>query len=213
MTDPAEETRKSYDEVAAEYVERIASELAQKPLDRHLLNRFAEETRGRGVIADLGCGPGHVARYLHEMGVEVYGVDLSPAMVQCARELNRGLDFRVGDLRALDFSDGALAGIVAFYSLIHVEPVDLPRTLREFYRVLCPDGILFVGFHVGSEVLHLDELWGHKVCLDFRFFQPADIVARLSEVGFRVLESVEREPYEGAEHPSRRCYLFARKTK
>jgi SAM-dependent methyltransferase len=114
-------------------------------------------------------------------------------------------------MRALDLPDEALAGIVAFYSLIHIAPEEHPRTLRELRRVLRPGGMLLLGFHVGTEVLHVEELWERKVRLDFRFFQPAEISARLTEEGFRVLESVEREPYEGAEHASPRCYLLARK--
>jgi SAM-dependent methyltransferase len=211
MTDSDDATRESYDEIADEYVRRIADELAQKPLDRHLLNRFAESLRGKGLVADLGCGPGHVARYLHDQGVEMLGIDLSPALIRCAQERNPGVEFRVGDMRALELSDGALSGIVAFYSLIHVEPEEHPRTLREFRRVLRPGGMLLLGFHVGTEVLHVEELWDRKVRLDFRFFQPAEISARLADAGFRVLEWIEREPYEGAEHASRRCYLLARK--
>ena len=210
-SDATKATRHSYDEIAAAYVERIFTELAGKPLDRHLLNRFVEEVKGRGPIADLGCGPGHVARYLHDRGADVFGVDLSPEMIRQARQLSPGLDFRVGDLRSLDIPEGSLAGIVAFYSLIHVDAAEIVSTLREFRRVLAPEGLLLVAFHIGEETVHLDELWGHPVSLDFRFLVPARIQADLREAGFRVLESVEREPYEGAEHPSRRCYLLARK--
>jgi SAM-dependent methyltransferase len=204
-------TRESYDEVADEYVRRIADELAQKPLDRHLLNRFAESLRGQGLVADVGCGPGHVARYLHDQGVEMVGIDLSPVMIRHARDRNPDLDFQVGDMRALELSDSALAGIVAFYSLIHIAPAEHPSTLRELRRVLRPGGLLLLGFHVGTEVLHVEELWERKVQLDFRFFVPGEIAGRLEEAGFRVLEWIEREPYEGAEHASRRCYLLARK--
>ena len=211
MTDADDTTRESYDEVAAEYVERIAGELAGKPLDRHLLNRFAEAMQGQGLVADLGCGPGHVARYLHDLGVRMLGVDISPAMIRFARERNPGMEFRVGDMRALVLPDGALSGIVAFYSLIHVAPEEHPRTIVEFRRVLRPGGLLLLGFHVGTEILRVDELWGRKVRLDFRFFQPADVAARLAEAGFRVLEWIEREPYVGVEHASRRCYLLAQK--
>src|SRR4051812_17665729 len=121
MNDSKDSLRASYDSVAAAYVEHIYDELAQKPLDRHLLNRFAEEVRDRGVVGDLGCGPGHVSRYLHEHGMRTVGVDLSPEMVGWASRLNPGLEFRVGDMRSLDFADGALAGIVAFYSIIHFD--------------------------------------------------------------------------------------------
>jgi len=210
MSEDASRTRESYDELAATYTERLFTELAGKPLDRHLLNRLAEDVRGHGLVADLGCGPGHVARYLHDQGVRMLGIDLSPQMIDSARERSPDIEFRVGDMRTLDLSDGALAGIVAFYSLIHIGEPEMGATLRELRRVLAPGGLLLVAFHIGEETVHRDELWGHTVSLDFRFLMPSPMVARLIEAGFLVLERVEREPYPEVEHPSRRCYLLAR---
>ena len=210
MSEDASRTRESYDELAATYTERIFTELAGKPLDRHLLNRLAEDVRGHGLVADLGCGPGHVARYLHDQGVRMLGIDLSPRMIDSARQRSPDIEFRVGDMRALDLPDGALAGIVAFYSLIHIGEPEMGATLRELRRVLAPGGLLLVAFHIGEETVHRDELWGHPVSLDFRFLMPSPMVARLIEAGFAVLERVEREPYPEVEHPSRRCYLLAR---
>jgi len=210
MSEDASRTRESYDELAATYTERIFSELAGKPLDRHLLNRFAEDVRGHGLVADLGCGPGHVARYLHDQGVRMLGIDLSPRMIDSARQRSPDIEFRVGDMRTLDLPDGALAGIVAFYSLIHIGEPEMGATLRELRRVLAPGGLLLVAFHIGEETVHRDELWGHPVSLDFRLLMPSPMVARLIEAGFVVLERVEREPYPEVEHPSRRCYLLAR---
>jgi SAM-dependent methyltransferase len=202
--------RASYDAVAAAYVEHLYNELARKPLDRHLLNRFAEEVRERGTVGDLGCGPGHVARHLQGQGVRMLGIDLSPEMVRWAEKLNPGLDVRVGDLRALDLPDASLAGIVAFYSLIHFEPAELEAVCRELRRVSIDGALLLVAFHIGEETLHVDDLWGQSVSLDFRFLQPAAVTAALQSAGFRILENTEREPYEGVEYPSRRCYLLAR---
>lgn len=210
MSEDVSRTRESYDELAATYTERIFTELAGKPLDRHLLNRLAEDVRGHGLVADLGCGPGHVARYLHDQGVRMLGIDLSPRMIDSARQRSPDIEFRVGDMRALDLPDGALAGIVAFYSLIHIGEPEMGATLRELRRVLAPGGLLLVAFHIGEETVHRDELWGHPVSLDFRFLMPSPMVARLIEAGFVVLERVEREPYPEVEHPSRRCYLLAR---
>ena len=210
MNDAQESVRASYDSVAAAYAEHLHAELVQKPLDRHLLNRFAEELRDRGTAAEIGCGPGHVARYLHDQGVPMLGLDLSPEMVRWATDLNPGVEFRVGDMRALDLPDGSLAGIVAFYSIIHLDPSELGIVFREFRRVLAGTGVLLLSFHVGDQTLHLDELFGQAVSLDFRFLQPGAVIAALHGAGFLVTESVEREPYEGAEFRSRRCYLFAR---
>jgi SAM-dependent methyltransferase len=202
--------RDSYDSAAEAYAQHLASELTRKPLDRHLLNRFAEEMRGRGLVADVGCGPGHVARYLHHQGVTIFGIDLSPAMVRCAARLNPGLDFRVGEMRNLDLQASGLVGIVAFYSIVHFEPDELRGIMREMRRVLAPGGLALVSFHAGDEVVHVDELFGAAVDLDFRFHHPAAVVEALRAASFAVIEQVEREPYEGAEYPSRRCYLLAK---
>jgi len=211
VSDRLSVTRESYDRLAEAYVEHVAGELAGKPLDRHLLNRFAEEVRGRGRTADLGCGPGHVAKYLSEAGAEVFGIDFSPAMVREARSLHPGIEFRVGDMRALDLADGELAGILAFYSLIHFDDRELVTVVAEMHRVLRPGGVLLAAFHVGEETLHVEELWGTPVGLDFRFFPSGRVALRLEKAGFDVTERIEREPYPDVEYPSRRCYLFARR--
>src|SRR3954454_23213708 len=107
MTRPAfDDVEGSYDRVAEEYALRISGELAHKPLDRQLLDRFAAEVEGLGPVCDLGCGPGHVARYLHDHGVQVTGLDLSEAMVEQARRLNPDIAFRQGNMLALDVEDG-----------------------------------------------------------------------------------------------------------
>lgn len=206
---PADSTRESYDAIAAAYAEHLASELAGKPFDRHLLNRFAEGVKGRGLTVDLGCGPGHVCRYLREQGVYVLGIDLSPEMAREAARRNPEIEFRVGDMRALDLPDGSLAGVVAFYSLIHLQDPEIAPALSEIRRVLAPGGLALFAFHIGEETVHRDELWGHPISLDFRFFQPARISAHLREAGLRLLEATEREPYPEVEYPSRRCYLLA----
>src|SRR5262249_45191561 len=204
------DVRESYDSAAEAYARHLASELAQKPLDRHLLNRFAEESRGRGLVADLGCGPGHVARYLHQQGVTVVGIDVSPEMIRCASSLNPGLDFRVGDMRELELPAASLAGLVAFYSIVHFESAELGGVMRQLRRVLAPGGLALVSFHVGDQVVHVDDLFGAPVDLDFRFHAPSTVSEAMRAAELDVIERVEREPYEGAEYRSRRCYLLGR---
>jgi SAM-dependent methyltransferase len=213
----------SYDAAAEAYAEHLCDELDRKPLDRHLLNRFAEELRNRSmpgseiarsVVADLGCGPGHVAAYLAERGVRVIGIDLSPRMIAIASERWPALDFRTGDMRRLDLPDGGLAGAIAFYSIVHFEPGELGPVFRELRRVLALGGLALVAFHVsneaGDQAVHVEDLFGARVSLDFRFHDPDRVGAALAAAGLRVLERVEREPYPDAEYPSRRCYLLAR---
>jgi len=207
------ELQTSYDLVADEYVRRIFEELQHKPLDRQLLDRFAASVRGLGPTCDMGCGPGHIARYLKDRGVEVCGIDLSPAMVERAHRLTPGVEFRQGDMMRLEVSDGAWAGIAAFYSIIHIPRSDVAPALRELWRVLRPGGILLLAFHIGDDTIHLDEWWEQKVCVDFFFFRSEEVASYLREAGFAIEEIIEREPYPDVEHQSRRAYIFARRPK
>lgn len=206
MTD---DVRASYDRVAGEYARRIAGELANKPLDRSLLDRFAGRVRGAGPVVDVGCGPGHVAHYLAARGVEVSGVDLSPGMVEQARELHPDVPFRVGDVTALDEADGAWAGAVAYYSLIHLPRPTVTAALRELARVLRDGAPLLAAFHVGDEIRHMDEWWGEPVRLDFVFFGVDEMAGYLRDAGFVIEETTEREPYPDVEAPTRRAYITA----
>ncbi len=201
----------SYNQVADEYVARIYDELQHKPRDRQLLDRFADSVREIGPVCDMGCGPGQVARYLYQHGVQVCGLDLSLEMVVRARRLNPGIDFQQGDMLALDVEDETWAAITAFYSIIHIPRRDVARALRELRRVLQPGGLLLLTFHIGDEVKHLEEWWGYKVSVDFLFFRSDEMDGYLKSAGFEVEEIIERDPYPNVEHQSRRAYIFARK--
>lgn len=201
----------SYDRVAGEYTARISGELAHKPLDRHLLSWFAERVQDLGPVWDIGCGPGHVARYLHGRGVAVRGVDLSGEMIDQARKLHPEIAFAQGNLRSLEAESSCLGGIVAFYSLIHIPREAMVAALRELKRVLRPGGALLLAFHIGQETLHRDEMWDQPVTLDFIFFQTAEMLDYLTAAGFTIEAVLERAPYIEAEHPSQRAYICAAK--
>jgi ubiquinone/menaquinone biosynthesis C-methylase UbiE len=199
----------SYDRVAGEYVAHIYDELDGKPLDRELLTSFVSRVRGK--ICDLGCGPGHVTRFLTQKGADVFGVDISRGMLDSARRITPELEFIQSDMTSLGLADDSLSGIVAFYSIIHIERERVVECLEELRRVLKPDGMMPISFHIGNEILHRDDLWDTPVSLDFVFFQTAEMVQYLERAGFVVNTVTEREPYVDVEHPSRRAYILARK--
>jgi ubiquinone/menaquinone biosynthesis C-methylase UbiE len=205
------QTRHGYDSVAEEYAAHLYHELEHKPFDRALLARFAEHVGTSGPICDVGCGPGHIARYLRAQGANVLGIDLAPGMIEIARKLSPDIEFHVGNMMALPIADESWEGVVAFYSIVHIEPERIDAVLREFWRVLSPHGALLLSFHVGDEVRHLEEFFDQPVSLDFVFFRRTWIELRLLAAGFEIVESTEREPYRGFEVETRRAYVWARK--
>ena len=91
MTKQSPELQAGYDRVAEHYATEYFDELKRKPFDRELLDTFAESVRDDGRVCELGCGPGQVARYLKDRGVDMCGLDLSGEMViQVLREDRAG---------------------------------------------------------------------------------------------------------------------------
>jgi ubiquinone/menaquinone biosynthesis C-methylase UbiE len=201
----------SYDRVAADYTANIADELAGKPLDRALLQAFAEQAGTLGPVADLGCGPGHIADFVAQSGVQVQGFDLSQGMIDQAQQRYPRLTFQQGDMRALAVADATFGGISAFYSIIHLAAHELAPTFQEWWRVLRPSGCVLVAFHIGEHVVHLDQWWQHSVDLDFRFLPIEMVTTALEQAQFTIEAVLQRAPYPDVEHPSQRGYVFARK--
>jgi SAM-dependent methyltransferase len=211
MDDP---TRLSYDVVASDYAAAVGNELAGKPLDRALLRAFAELTGG-GVVADLGCGPGHVTSALDGLGVRPFGMDLSPGMCAYAARTT-SLRFCAADMCALPIRSAGVAGIVCLYAVIHLDEPARHGAYREFARVLRPGGTALIAFHTSSaetptgESMSVTSWWGHDVDLTFRYLNPDYEAQALHDAGLTLVARLDRAPHPGVEHESRRTYLLVR---
>lgn len=200
MQEPAHlaATRAGYDALAGQYADLSQAALDAAPLDRAMLGAFAELVRtdhADPLVLDVGCGPGTIAGHLvHRLGVPARGIDLSPAMVERARRAHPGVAFDVGEMGALDVADGSVAGLVTWYSLIHVPGGRRQDVVREFARVLRPGGHVLLAFQVGEDTLHLGEAFGHPVSLDFHRLRPDDVVALLEQAGFESIARLVRAP-------------------
>ncbi|HEU4425323.1 MAG TPA: class I SAM-dependent methyltransferase [Pilimelia sp.] len=216
-----EAVRSSYDAVAERYAEEIGEELIGKPVDRALYGCFAELVRdqagaGRSV-GDVGCGPGHVSRYLAGLGLSVIGVDISPGMITVARLRHPHLRFEVGSIGGLPAKDGEWAGAVVPYSIIHLDRDERRAGFVELARVIRAGGWLLVAFHISDDttaagdVRRLTDWWDTPVELDFHFLDPVEVAADITTAGFAVMSRTDREPWPDVEHASRRGYLLAQR--
>lgn len=205
-------TRAAYDTVAADYAELLRDALASSTFDRAMLGAFAEYVlaSGGGSVADLGCGPGRVTAHLASLGLSAFGVDLSPEMVAVARQAHPALRFEEGSLLTLDLPDGELAGIVAWYSIIHTPPEQLPAVFAEFQRTLAAGGYLQLAFQVGNDDLrHIEHAYGHDLSLNAYRLSPDNVINLLAEAGFGLHAQLVREP-EGPEKTPQ-AFLLVRK--
>jgi SAM-dependent methyltransferase len=152
-------------------------------LDRLCITRWAE--RIDGPVLDAGCGPGHWTDFLHRRGVEVQGVDLVPEFIDSARARFPGTPYRVASLRDLGVPEGSLHGVLAWYSLIHVQPDDLPAVFSAIARALTHRGHLLIGFFEGPAAQSFD----HAVAPAY-YWSVEQMQLMLNEAGFDV-SSVE----------------------
>lgn len=200
-------TRAGYDAIATAYAEHAEGEMAKRFWDRAVLTAFAESVGDGGLVTDIGCGPGRIAGFLAAHGTRVHGIDLSPAMVAWARKRFPEIDFEVGSMTALDIADGSRAGVVAWYSLIHIPAAERDGVLAEFRRVLSPGGKLLLAFQSGTDILHLDEGYGQAISLDFHRLSIEELAGSLEALDLTIDLRVERRAEDGERAPQ--GYLMA----
>lgn len=207
--------RAAYDVVADSYAQHIGEELNDKPFDRWLLERVAEWASGSagGPVADVGCGPGHLAAFLADAGADVTGFDLAPAMVARAQTDYPDLRFEVGDLTRLLRPPRAAgwSAIVAFYALIHLAGSELPGAVAALARTLDAGGRLALAVHVGDEVRHQRQWWGHDVDLQIVLHDPRAVREAVTAAGLVIEEWYVRGPLAGVELETERLYVLARR--
>jgi SAM-dependent methyltransferase len=201
MTEPSylAAVRESYDTVAADYTRLVKEPAELDPVSRAMLAAFAELAAPLGPVADLGCGPGKVTAHLAALGVPVFGVDVSPRMIELARAAYPELRFTVGSMTALDIADGELGGILAYYTTHHTPPQWLPTVFAEFHRTLAPGGRLMLAGHVGNgEHLRPTRAYGdHPVSYESHLLPPDRIAELLHRAGLVVTTRVVQEPDAG----------------
>ncbi|MCR6486895.1 class I SAM-dependent methyltransferase [Amycolatopsis sp. OK19-0408] len=199
------DTRTSYDTVAASYAEFVSGALEEQPYMRAALTLFAAQVDGPAV--DVGCGPGQFTAFLDSLGLDVAGIDLSPAMVELARQAHPELRFDVGSMTDLALPDASMAGLLAFWSLIHVPDDEVPVALGHFRRVLRPGGLLMIGYHVGAGTrLKTEGYGGHPMRVHVHLRQPWWLAKRVRDAGF----TLEAEWALNPENPVSQAILFAR---
>jgi ubiquinone/menaquinone biosynthesis C-methylase UbiE len=192
-TDQWDAVRASYDTAAGNYSTLVLDDLARRPVQRGMLSIFAEPASG-GRIADVGCGPGQITRYLHQLGLDVFGIDLSPGMIEQARTNFPQLDLEAGSMAEINRPDASLSGVIAWLSTIHLRDDQLPAVPAEFRRVLTAGAPVLMTFQVGDGPTHFDQQWGSQVDLTVHRRRPETVAAMLRGAGFHVVMSTVSEP-------------------
>jgi SAM-dependent methyltransferase len=209
-------TRQAYDAVAVDYARLLPDLSIEAPLDRAVLAAFAEllAPDPTALVADVGCGTGRLTAHLHGRGLRTVGLDLSPGMAAVARRTHDGLTFAAADAAALPLRTGALGGLVAWYSLIHLPTGSLPGVFAEFARVTRPGALVLVAFQSGDgERVVRDASYGRAVPLTYWRHRLEDVASALGEAGFRPFATVTRAAVLGFESTPQAALLVHREAR
>ena len=125
-------------------------------LRRRLADAVALLGDGPGDVLDVGMGAGRLCAELVERGWTVMGIDLSPAMVEAARQRLPAIAERlyVGSIDRLPFGDGTFDAVAAT-GVLEYATDDLDGATRELARVLRPGGRAVVSFPNHASPRHL----------------------------------------------------------
>ncbi len=203
--------QEGYNKEAETYARTFFDELDYKPLDRYLFQVFVDRLRTGAMVCDMGCGPGHVTRFLKDFGVDVFGMDISEQMLAVAREKSLDIEFVYGDMLDLKLKKASLGGVVLFYAIVHFTIDVIQQLANELWDILEPGGLVFLAFHAGDEVMHVDSLLDHEVDMDYVFLNADLVGAAFRDAGFELIESLVRQPVAGHEYPSKRGYIICEK--
>ena len=187
-----------YDHSAGDYVAGVGTAVSptfEAPLDRAVLDAFAESVGSQdiGPVLDAGCGPGRVAAYLADRGLDVCGVDISVEMIAAARTAHPHLRFDEGSLTSLPLPDQAVGAAVYWYSIITTPPSELAEVWRELRRVLRPGGHALVAFQAGAgEAVERPDAYGSSAVLTLYRHSVDDVTASLRDCGFEKRAEIVR---------------------
>lgn len=205
MGDKTELTTKVYDKIGFAYVDKF-----KEPSDN--IDEFLKLVKESGNILDAGCGPGVDAAYMSSKGFKVTGIDLSEGMLEIARKKSPNLTFRKADIRELDFEPNTFDGIVASYSLIHISKEDVARTVEGFYKLLKPEGALYMGIQEGvAEEMFVTEPLKPDEKIFLNIMSAEEIKEILRKVDFTIVKEFARPAENKEEFDFNKLTLLARK--
>lgn len=169
----------AYDQIAGAYADFWS--------DRRVMARalalFCSLLSAGALVLDAGCGPGFDGALLRERGLQVVGLDRSPAMLRLGRHRYPG-PYVQGDLRRLPLASGSLNGIWASASLLHLPRADFAPALHGCWHVLQPGGLLYLSLKEGEGEQWRPNAYGQEAARFFTYWQAQALDDVLAAAGF-----------------------------
>lgn len=174
-----DETEKAYGSESLPVEHILGTDVSPDDPDRRVIEPWAASVPG--PILDVGSGTGRWAGHLGNIGHHVVGLEPAERLVRIARATHPAVEFCHGSIADLENTDVRWAGILAWYSIIHMTPGELPDALSRLRSVLRPNGSVLMSFFSGSRL----EAFPHPVTTAYRVPMPT-MRSLLTAAGFEV---------------------------
>lgn len=160
----------------------------------NIADNFISYLNGKKVL-DVGCGPGRDSKYLYDKGFEVVGIDLTNNFLEIAKAKVPRAKFYKMDMRNLGFKNQSFNGIWCNGAFLHIPKNQNNKTLKEFYRVLKPEGIMYLSVKLGEgeKIVEKDYWKGRKL---FIYYLENEISDLLKNNGFEIINTTIKKQEE-----------------
>lgn len=208
--DKSKEAVKVYDKIATKYVNIFFKNFESDADKRHVM-KFISLLPKNAKVLDVGCGPGHGTKSLMKLGFDVEGIDLSERMIEIARKKVPKGKFKVMDIRELKYGKNTFDALFANYSLIHIPGSQVSPTLKEFSRVLKPNGVLYLSLQEGQGERFITEPLNPNLKTFFKFFTSREIEQLLTKAKFKILYTARRKSLGKEEMKYNKLFIIAKR--
>lgn len=180
----------------SEYYDKIA-ELREKnkltgyTLYENQIRNFFNHLPKNSLILDAGCAQGFEAELAEEYGHQVFGMDVSPVMIERFKLKTKNSNAVVGDMEFVPAKDNSFDGVVCSISILHCNKEKGIRVLNEFKRVLKSESELFIVISCSENAY--EEFYTHMVAREinldpiyFYHWNEDDFKNELNKLGFKI---------------------------
>ena len=185
MNDIVRESIQTYDKYAKFYADFTSEKIFQ-----FQLNKFISFIPRGGKALDAGCGAGRDVGYFDEEGLDVLGIDMSEGLLNEAKERFPESKFEKMDFQKTSFQEESFDGIWCMASLSDVPKKETNKAIKEFKRIIKPDGIIYAATKKGEgEGLIKKQKYGDSPRF-YSLFTQEELEKIFINEGFEIISSM-----------------------
>jgi len=199
--DPRRLVADGYDAAAEAYAEWLLTSVVDPARTRYL-EAFGALLPAGARVLELGCGGGGPTTQALAERFTLTGIDVSASQIALAKQRVPRATFELGDMTHYEAPAGAVDGVAAFYSLIHLPYGELPSMLARLAGWLRSDGILVASLAAREGGEHVEPEWLAGAPMYWSGYPVDASLGFLEDAGFTAIEAnVETAVEDGEETP------------